>query len=67
MKVRVLDGRVSLEHIFMARLRTARKPPTKMVELTYRRLIKVARETGAEADVCRHCSIILAISWGCGC
>jgi len=50
-KIRILDGRVSLEHLFMAHLHSHGKSPSKMVEVTYQKLIQVARETHVEAEV----------------
>jgi hypothetical protein len=50
-KIRILDGRVSLEHIFIASLESHRGKPSKMVELTYKKLIQVARKAKMEAEV----------------
>jgi hypothetical protein len=53
-KVEIKDGRVSLVHIFRARLWTTTAGPSDMATLTYRKLIQVAEESQAEvtADLC---------------
>ena len=51
-KIEIHDGRVSLGHIFRARLWTSQSDITDMVVMTYRKLIKVAEETHAEATLC---------------
>jgi hypothetical protein len=50
-KIRILDDRVNLEHIFIASLESRRPKPSKMVELTYKKLIQVAHKAKMEADV----------------
>lgn len=53
-RIVIHDGRVRLEHIFLARLWTDPRDPTDIVTLTYRKLIEVAGETEVEldADLC---------------
>lgn len=50
-KINVDDGKVRLEHLFLARLWSEPRP-SKLVERTYRKLIEVADETNAEAELC---------------
>ena len=50
-KIEIHNGRVSLEHIFRARLWTCAHEADQMVVLTYRKLIQVAEETRAEATL----------------
>lgn len=46
----IQDGRVRLEHLFLARLWASQKPPSEIVALTYRKLIEMAEETDVEAE-----------------
>lgn len=50
-KINVDDGRIRLEHLFLAHL-WSEPSPSKLVERTYRKLIEVAEETKAEAVLC---------------
>jgi hypothetical protein len=50
-RINVEGGRIRLEHLFLAHLWSGPRP-SPFVELTYRRLIEVAEETGAEAEFC---------------
>ena len=50
-KINVDDGRIRLEHLFLAHL-WSEPVPSKLVERTYRRLIEVAEETKVEAALC---------------
>ncbi len=50
-KINVEDGRVRLEHLFLAHL-WSEPLPSKVIERTYRKLIEVAQETRAEAELC---------------
>jgi hypothetical protein len=52
LKIMVKDGPTKLEHIFLARLCSFDRLPSDMVTLTYRKLIKVADESRAEAELC---------------
>jgi hypothetical protein len=52
-KIEIQQGRVRLEHIFLARLWATESDPNDMVVLTYRKLIEVAGETKAEAEFCQ--------------
>jgi len=52
LKIVIKDGPTKLEHIFLARLCSFDRPPGDMVTLTYRKLIKVADESKAEAQLC---------------
>jgi hypothetical protein len=50
-KIEIHDGRVSLEHIFRARLWTSTTDLTDFATLTYRKLIQVAEQAQAEAEL----------------
>jgi len=50
-KINVDDGKVRLEHLFLAHLWSAPQND-KLIEHTYRKLIEVAGETQAEAELC---------------
>lgn len=50
-KINVEDGRIRLEHLFLAHL-WSEPTPSKVIERTYRKLIEVAEETGVEAELC---------------
>ncbi len=53
MKIQILSGKVSLEHIFGTRREMYSKDATnKRIVLTYEKLIKVAREAQVETDIC---------------
>ena len=49
-KIDVDDGRIRLEHLFLAHVWST-PVPGKLVERTYKRLIEVAAETGIEAEL----------------
>jgi hypothetical protein len=51
-RIEIIDGRVKLEHLFLARLWSAPPEQEEIITLTYRKLIKVAEEANAEAEVC---------------
>jgi len=53
-KIEVQDGRVRLEHMFLARLWTAAelKPDDLPTVASYEKLIAVAKESDVEAEVC---------------
>ncbi len=51
-KVEIRDGRVRLEHIFLARLWSTAAEPQDLVTLTYRKLIDVAEEAEVETEFC---------------
>ena len=51
LKVVIEDGRVKLEHLFLARLLSSKKQVQDMATLTYRKLIDMAEEVDAEADL----------------
>jgi hypothetical protein len=50
-KIAIEDGRVRLEHIFLARLWTSHLSPQDLATLTYRKLIEVAEVSNVEADL----------------
>jgi hypothetical protein len=50
-KIAIEEGRVRLEHIFLARLWTSEWDPQDLTTLTYRKLIDVAEEADVEADM----------------
>jgi len=49
-RIEIRNGRVRLVHLFRASLWSSAKDPQDMVTLTYRKLINVAEESGAEVD-----------------
>jgi hypothetical protein len=49
-KIEVRDGRVSLEHIFRARLWSAPLEPQALPTLAYRKLIAMAEEANVEVE-----------------
>jgi hypothetical protein len=51
-KIVVQEGRIRLEHLFLARLWFEDLDPTGLTTLTYRKLMEVAEETDAEAELC---------------
>ena len=51
LKIEIQDGPVTLQHIFLAKLWTSNPQPDKMAMLTYRKLIEVARQSDAKADL----------------
>ena len=51
-KIEIHDGRVSLVHIFRARLWSTGTDPTDMATLTYQKLIEVAEETDVKTAMC---------------
>jgi len=51
LKINVEDGRVRLEHLFLAHV-WSEPVADKLIERTYKKLIEVAEETGAEAELC---------------
>ena len=51
-KIVIQDGRVRLEHLFLAQLwNTKNTDPSSITALTYRKLIAVAEETNIEAEL----------------
>jgi hypothetical protein len=50
-RIAIEDGRVQLEHIFLARLWTSGFDPKALEALTYRKLIDVAETADAAADM----------------
>jgi hypothetical protein len=50
-KINVDDGKVRLEHLFLARV-WSEPIPSEVVEQTYQKLIKVAKETNLETELC---------------
>ncbi len=53
-KIVVQDGRVRLEHIFLAKLWLTAVEATDMATLVYRKLAEVAQETEVEAELCAN-------------
>jgi hypothetical protein len=51
-RIEIADGRVSLEHIFRARLWAMPQRSDDLITLTYRKLLEVAEETEVETEVC---------------
>jgi len=49
--ITIEDGRIRLEHLFLAHL-WSEPQPDKAVEETFKELIDVAEETNAEAELC---------------
>ena len=50
--IEIHDGPVSLRHIFLARMWSARFGPQDMATLTYQKLIDVSQETVVEGELC---------------
>jgi len=50
-KIVVEDGRVRLEHLFLAQLWASTSAPGEVATLTYRKLIEMAEETNVEAEL----------------
>lgn len=51
-RIVIQDGRVRMEHLFLARLWFKPRDPADIVTLTYRKLIEVAEEANSEAQLC---------------
>jgi len=51
-RIEIQDGRVKLEHIFLARLWSSEPRPQDLATLTYRKLIEVADEVQLEGQLC---------------
>ncbi len=51
-RIEIRDGRVSLQHIFRARLWSAALDPQGLPTLAYQKLIAMAEETEVETEVC---------------
>jgi hypothetical protein len=51
-RVQIRDRRVTLDHIFLARLWSADFDPDSLETLTYQKLIEVADEVEVEGDLC---------------
>lgn len=51
-KIEIVDGRVKLQHIFLARMWSSELSPQDLRTLTYRKLVEVSRETIVEGDLC---------------
>ena len=50
--IEIQDGRVKLQHIFLARLWSSRQDPQDLPTLTYKKLIDIAEDTEVEGDLC---------------
>ncbi len=50
-KIEIQDGRVRLEHLFLAKLWSTEFDKDNVAVVTYRKLIEVAEETKAEAQI----------------
>ena len=53
-RIEVIDRNVRLEHIFLAKLWSAEHDPADLATITYRKLIKVAEETGVKLEGAEH-------------
>ena len=51
-RIEIHDGRVSLEHIFRARLWSFEQDPKTLPTLVYQKLIDIAEKTAVEAPMC---------------
>jgi hypothetical protein len=49
-RIEVTDRNVRLEHIFLAKLWSSEHDPADLTIITYRKLIKVAQETGVKLE-----------------
>jgi len=50
--IEIIDGRVQIVHIFRAHVWQSNPDPASLRGVTYRKLIKVAEESGVEAQLC---------------
>lgn len=50
--IEIQDGRVSLQHFFLARMWSSNLDREDIVTLTYRKLVDVSREIYIEGDLC---------------
>jgi hypothetical protein len=51
-KIEIHDGPVRLQHIFLARMWSARLDPQGLATLTYRKLVEVSRDAVVEGELC---------------
>lgn len=51
-RIEIQDGRVSLQHIFLARMWSSNLDSKDITTLTYRKLVEVSRETVIDGDLC---------------
>ena len=51
-RIEIQDGRIRLEHLFLARLWSAQGEPESIETLTYRKLAQVAGETSVDGELC---------------
>lgn len=51
-QIEIIDGRVKLVHLFRAKLWSDKHDPESLPTLTYRKLMKVAEESKAVAELC---------------
>jgi hypothetical protein len=51
-KIEIHDGPVRLQHIFLARMWSARLDPQGLATLTYRKLVEVSRDAFVEGELC---------------
>jgi hypothetical protein len=51
-KIEIHDGPVRLQHIFLARMWSAKLDPQDVATLTYRKLVEVARDAVVEGELC---------------
>ncbi|MHB8900293.1 MAG: hypothetical protein ACYC6Y_16205 [Thermoguttaceae bacterium] len=56
-KIEIRDGRVSLEHIFRAKLWSASQDPQAMLTLAYQKLIAMAEQSEVEVDTGELCMV----------
>ena len=51
-KIEIHDGPVRLQHIFLARMWSAKLDPQALAALTYRKLVEVSRDAVVEGELC---------------
>ncbi len=51
-RIEISDGRVSLQHIFLARMWSSELSPDDITTLTYRKLVEVSSETMIDGELC---------------
>jgi hypothetical protein len=51
-RIEIQDGPVRLQHIFLAKVWSAKFAPEDLASLTYRKLIEVSRDTMVEGELC---------------
>ncbi len=51
-RIEIRDGRVKLQHLFLARLWSTQRTRTDLPTLTYKKLITIAEDTEVDGELC---------------